>query len=150
MKPTWIPDMVTHPYKNPGVVDFVMGQGYWMAHGNYSVQLYDVPASITDTNSFYKETIEYFKVYMIKDRAKLLPNLKLVNTKRLKVNGYPAYQAISVDRTNNPAGAIVATSIYMKNKLAVVSLLTPIKAEDKNIQKQIPWDHYNQFMHSLK
>lgn len=151
--PTWIKDMTMHQSKKGAYsdVEFSTGAGYWMKQGNYSVQLFPVPNTILDADSFYQKTEQYFKMYMVQDRKKMLAHLKLATTKKLNVLGYPAYQAIAIDSISKPAGIYVATSIYMKDYIAIVSLLTPYKPElSGSAGKQIPWRQYNQFMLSLK
>lgn len=153
IKPTWITEMKQYTDKKDQFesVEFMTGSGYWMVDGNYSVQLFPHPFAIKDSPSFYSETEDFFETFMIKDREKILPHLKLLSSAKLKVNAYPAFQSISVDEESSPAGVFVATSIYMENAIAVVSYMGPYDAKDKrSINKQIPWLEYNQFMRSIK
>lgn len=152
MKPNWIPHMATrHSEKNKyAQVQFAKGKNEWTANGNYSVQIYPVPPNIRNKKDFYREMRANFKSYIKRDRAKFLPNLTVVQMKKIRVKGHPAYQGIAVDKKSNPAGIYVATTIYMKNAIAVVSLLTPLHSTAEPIRRQIPWAHYKQFMKSLK
>lgn len=153
IKPTWITEMNMYTDKKDQYesVEFMTGHGYWMVDGNFSVQLFPRPFAIKDATSFYRETEKFFKVFMIKDRQKTLAHLKFSSSKQLKINGYPAFQAISLDKETQPAGVFLSTSIYMDNVIAVVSYMGAYDMKDKrSINKQIPWIEYNRFMRSIK
>lgn len=153
IKPSWITDMNVYSDKQADYesVEFMTGRGFWMVDGAYSVQIFPHPASIYDKNSFYRESEVFFKHFMLKDREQTLPHLKWISAKRLIINDYPAYQAISLDKESEPAGIFVSTSIYMKDALAVVSYIGPFDIKNKHrFESQIPWSKYNQFVRSIK
>lgn len=88
-------------------------------------------------------------MFLLKDRASILPSLKTYSIKKLNVNGHPAYQGIAIDDRTLPNGVLIATAIYIKNSVAIVSLLKGYNPQI-GVEEQIPWQNYNLFVESLK
>jgi len=133
-------------YDTDHSVDFTTGRGYWMASGQYSLQIYPIPENIKDTKSFIEVTKDFMSKYMVEDRAPLGLTLKLKEEKQLEINGEAAYQAISVEEWK---AVFIATSVLHNSRITVASLLYPDEDSTPAIEK-IPWKCYNKFVNSIQ
>ena len=136
-------------------VDFYTGPGYWTPYGLYSVEWYkQVPVYGSD-RSFFITTKNKLEKY-IKNNFVSRATFSLVDTRRLKVNGKPAFQFIARGKLDNIRAIWMGTYINLEERIAVCSLIfkdRSLNSQDLVPFKQsgyAPWEKYNDFIHSIK
>lgn len=133
-------------YDSDNSVDFTTGRGYWMASGQYAVEVMPIPEKIKDAKSFIEEIKKIVPKYMAEERASLGLKLQLREERQIDVNGKPAYQAISVDEGK---AVLVSTIVLHRKRITAASLVYPLKDQVAAVQ-QIPWSCYNEFVSAVR
>jgi len=128
-------------------VDFTTGAGYWMASGQYSVQVFIFDQlSIDDRHLFQERVKAIAPQYMVKDRSNAF-KFELRDAKPLEVAGHPAYQAMAVEEGK---ATFVATFVLQESRVTVASLVFPMENSRDSTARPFPWDCYNRFVASVK
>jgi len=124
-------------------VDFTLGAGYWMAFGQYAVQVYPIPGDVKNAESFLKKTEPFAKHYIETDRESMKLNFRFKEGGPLDGFGQPAYRAIGED----PGKAIfVATFVLHRSRITIASLVYPLDER----RKPVPWSCYEAFAKSVR
>jgi hypothetical protein len=128
-------------------VDFTTGAGYWMASGQYSVQVFTFDQlSIDDKNSFEERIKDVAPKYMVNDRSKAF-KFVFRDGNPLEIDGRPAYQATAVEEGK---ATFVATFVLQHSHVTVASLVFPIEKADSKFNRPFPQKCYNRFVSSVK
>jgi hypothetical protein len=128
-------------------VDFTTGAGYWMASGQYSVQVFTFEQlSVDDKHSFQERILDIAPKYMVNDRAHAF-KFAYRDGKSLEVGSRSAYQASAVEEGK---ATFVATFVLQDSRVTVASLIFPIESPDSKMARAFPWDCYNRFVASVK
>jgi hypothetical protein len=128
-------------------VDFTTGAGYWMASGQYSVQVFTFDRlSIDEKHSFEERIKDVAPKYMAHDRSKAF-KFVFRDGKPFAVGSRPAYQATAVEEGK---ATFVATFVLQHSHVTVASLVFPIEDPNSKMSRPFPWDCYNRFVASVK
>ena len=128
-------------------VDFTTGAGYWMASGQYSVQVFTFDRlSIDDKHSFEQRIKDVAPQYMVHDRSKAF-KFVFRDGNPLEIDGRPAYQATAVEEGK---ATFVATFVLQHSHVTVASLVFPIEKTDSKFNRAFPQECYNRFVSSVK
>jgi hypothetical protein len=128
-------------------VDFTTGAGYWMASGQYSVQVFSFDRlSIDDTHTFEERIKDVAPKYMVHDRSKAF-KFVFRDAKLLEIAGHPAYQATAIEEGT---ATFVATFVLQHSHVTVASLVFPIEKPDSKFGRPFPLECYNKFVASVK
>jgi hypothetical protein len=128
-------------------VDFTTGAGYWMASGQYSVQVFTFDRlSIDDKHSFEERIKDVAPKYMANDRSKAF-KFVFRDGNPLEIDGRPAYQATAIEEGR---ATFVATFVLQHSHVTVASLVFPIENPKDSMARPFPWDCYNRFAASVK
>jgi hypothetical protein len=128
-------------------VDFTTGAGYWMASGQYSVQVFTFDRlSIDDKHSFEERIKDVAPQYMVHDRSKAF-KFVFRDAKPLEIDGRPAYQATAVEEGK---ATFTATFVLQHSHVTVASLVFPIEKPDSKFNRPFPQECYNRFVASVK
>jgi hypothetical protein len=130
----------------PTTVDFSTGEGYWMASGQYALQVFTFDQlSIGAKHSFQEVAKPMIEKYIVSDR--LPAKFVLQGSKQVDVGGQPGYQATAVEEG---IATFVATVVLQPSRVTVSSLIFPIEKTNDQIKRAFPWDCYNRFVESVK
>lgn len=152
---------VNNPYPQPEVivmdgkirgngvgVNFLLDEQYWAeGDGMYSVEW--SPNGTLSTTDFYEEMIKQTPSYVSNNLSGMGGRFRIVNSKKITINGRPAYQTLAEGYINNIPAIWIITCINFKNDFGTTYLLSQ-RNEDQPIEKQIPWKRYNAFTASLR
>jgi hypothetical protein len=128
-------------------VDFTTGAGYWMASGQYSVQVFTFDQlSIDDKHSFEERIKDVAPKYMVHDRSKAF-KFVFRDAKPLEIDGRPAYQATAIEEGT---ATFVATFILQHSHVTVASLVFPIENSNSKFNRPFPQACYDRFVASVK
>jgi hypothetical protein len=128
-------------------VDFTTGAGYWMASGQYSVQVFTFDQlSIDDNHSFAERIKDVAPSYMVHDRSKAF-KFVFRDGKFLEIAGLPAYQASAIEQGR---AIFVATFVLQHAHVTVASLVFPIENADSKFNRAFPQECYDKFVASVK
>jgi hypothetical protein len=128
-------------------VDFTTGAGYWMASGQYSVQVFNFDRlSIDDKHSFEERIKDVAPKYMVHDRSKAF-KFVFRDGKPFAVGSRPAYQATAIEEGK---ATFVATFVLQHSHVTIASLVFPIEDPNSKMSRPFPWDCYNRFVASVK
>lgn len=128
-------------------VDFTTGAGYWMASGQYSVQVFTFDRLSIDGNHSFEERIKNIAPqYMVHDRSKAF-KFVFRDAKSLEIAGLPAYQATAIEEGT---ATFVATFVLQHSHVTVASLVFPIEKADSKFNRPFPKDCYDRFVASVK
>jgi len=128
-------------------VDFTTGAGYWMASGQYSVQVFAFAELSVDARHPFQERMkDVAGRYMVNDRAHAF-KFVFSEGKPLEIAGRPAYQATAIE---DGKATFVATFVLQESRVTVASLVFPIAKPNDPIQMPFPWTCYNRFVESVK
>jgi hypothetical protein len=128
-------------------VDFTTGAGYWMASGQYSLQVFSFDRlSIDDTHSFEQRIKAVAPEYMVHDRSKAF-KFVFRDAKSLEIDGRPAYQTTAIEEGR---ATFVATFVLQKSHVTVASLVFPIENGNSKFNRPFPAECYNKFVASVK
>jgi hypothetical protein len=128
-------------------VDFTTGAGYWMASGQYSVQVFAFDQlSIDDNHSFEERMKDVAPKYMVHDRSKAF-KFVFRDGKPFAVGSRPAYQATAIEEGK---ATFVATFVLQHSHVTIASLVFPIEDPNSKMSRPFPWDCYNRFVASVK
>ncbi len=114
-------------------VDFAMGAGAWMMSGRHSIQVYPIPESVTDEQSFYAYIKPTLTAHAVKDPVGAgLKNMEVKRNELLRVHDRPAYEVWAVDEKGVKPGkspplfpaATIVTAIYFESRIVIASYLT--------------------------
>jgi hypothetical protein len=128
-------------------VDFTTGAGYWMASGQYSVQVFSFDRlSIDDEHSFEERIKDVAPEYMVHDRSKAF-KFVFRDAKPIEIAGHPAYQATAIEEGR---ATFVATFVLQHSDVTVASLVFPIEKPDSKFNRPFPQECYDRFVASVK
>jgi len=128
-------------------VDFTTGAGYWMASGQYSVQVFTFDQlSVDDKHPFQERMKDVAPKYMVNDRAHAF-KFVFQDGKSIEVGSRPAYQATAVEEGK---ATFVATFVLQNSRVSVASLVFPIEDPNSKMGRPFPWDCYRKFVASVK
>src|SRR5450631_3455509 len=128
-------------------VDFTTGAGYWMASGQYSVQVFTFDRlSIDEEHSFEERIKDVAPKYMANDRSKAF-KFVFRDGNPLEIDGRPAYQATAIEEGR---ATFVATFVLQHSHVTVASLVFPIEKADSKFNRTFPQECYNRFVSSVK
>lgn len=128
-------------------VDFTTGAGYWMASGQYSVQVFTFDQlSIDDKHSFEERIKDVAPKYMVHDRSKAF-KFVFRDAKPLEIDGRPAYRATAIQEGT---ATFVATFVLQHAHVTVASLVFPIENADSKFNRPFPQACYDRFVSSVK
>ncbi len=128
-------------------VDFTTGAGYWMASGQYSVQVFSFDQlSIDDKHSFEQRIKDVAPQYMVHDRSKAF-KFVFRDAKPLEIAGLHAYQATAIEEGR---ATFVATFVLQHSHVTVASLVFPIESADSKFNRPFPQKCYDRFVSSVK
>jgi hypothetical protein len=128
-------------------VDFTTGAGYWMASGQYSVQVFSFDRlSIDDQHSFEERIKDVVPKYMVNDRSKAF-KFVFRDAKPLEIAGRPAYQATAIEEGR---AIFVATFVLQNSDVTVASLVFPIENTGSKFNRPFPQECYDRFVSSVK
>jgi hypothetical protein len=128
-------------------VDFTTGAGYWMASGQYSVQVFTFDQlSIDDKHSFEERIKDVAPKYLVHDRSKAF-RFVFRDAKFLEIAGLPAYQASAIEQGT---AIFVATFVLQHSHVTVASLVFPIEDANSKSNRPFPQECYNRFVASVK
>lgn len=136
----------TTVYESDTSVDFVAPDWLWQLEGQYSVEAFPIPNTVTDKQSFTAASQSFFSGYIPNDRKRLGVNLKTTSVKEMEVAGMPAMRGIGVDPDK---AMMVVTSMLGKSSIIVVSVLYPLHSGD-DPDKAFPEGCYEKFLGSAK
>ena len=135
-------------------VDFYQSRGFWKQYGLYSIEWYKTKIDINSDKMFYS-IYKNTTPSIVKNNFGSRGTFNVVDTRKLTVNDRIAYQFVADGMLDNIDAVWVGTSIKFDNYIALISLV--INSENTNntelhgptIQANIPWDKYNDFLHSF-
>jgi hypothetical protein len=128
-------------------VDFTTGAGYWMASGQYSVQVFSFDRlSIDDKHSFEQRIKDVAPEYMVHDRSKAF-KFVFRDAKPIEIAGHPAYQATAIEEGR---ATFVATFVLQHSDVTVASLVFPIEDSRSKFNRPFPQACYDRFVASVK
>ena len=128
-------------------VDFTTGAGYWMASGQYSVQVFTFDRlSIDDKHSFEQRIKDVAPEYMVHDRSKAF-KFVFRDAKSLEIDGRPAYQATAIEEGT---ATFIATFVLQKSHVTVASLVFPVEDSHSKFNRPFPQACYDRFVASVK
>jgi len=128
-------------------VDFTTGAGYWMASGQYSVQVFTFDQlSIDDKHSFEERIKDVAPKYMVNDRSKAF-KFVFRDARLLEIAGLPAYQATAIEEGR---ATFVATFVLQHSHVTVASLVFPIEDANSKFNRSFPQECYDRFVSSVK
>jgi hypothetical protein len=128
-------------------VDFTTGAGYWMASGQYSVQVFAFDQlSVDEKHPFQERMKDVAARYMVNDRAHAF-KFVFHDGKALEIAGRPAYQATAVEEGK---ATLVATFVLQDSRVTVASLVFPIEDPNSKMSRPFPWKCYDKFVASVK
>jgi hypothetical protein len=128
-------------------VDFTTGAGYWMASGQYSVQVFSFERlSIDEHHSFEERIKDVAPKYMVHDRTKAFKFVFRAGNP-LEIDGRPAYQATAIEEGT---ATFIATFVLQHSHVTVASLVFPIEKTDSKFNRPFPSECYNKFVASVK
>lgn len=141
------------PNRHEFVVDVVHDKRYWSVDGGWlSVEWYQNKKLVTD-KEFYRYNQKTLAGYI---SGNFLPwgmqNMKIIQGKKLKINGHAAYQAIAKGNYADSTSlypVVAVTAINFKNAFGVVFMVQALSPGDsiKNLKN---WDVYKKFVDSLR
>jgi len=133
-------------------VDFVLGAGYWMAFGQYAVQVFPRNPALSYTReAFLKRGLDSFmKTYIAMDRKAAGFNFEVLKIEATEVNGRPAVRAIGVDRKAKTPAILIATSILFDSRAVIASVVYSLeKTKRQNIDDFDTWPTYNAWIATI-
>lgn len=134
-------------------VDFMLHFPYWMEDGYYSIEWRSCGQVCFHSKAeFYKAIGSQSPSYVAHKNVFQNNNFKLYSHKRLEVNGYTAVQYIVIGKASQPSpvpSVLLNTVINFGNTITSVIYFAKIDSYN-NVQAQIDWKLYNQFLYSLK
>lgn len=133
-------------------VDFVMGAGYWMAFGQYAVQVFPRNPALSYTReAFLKRGMDsVMKTYITMDRKGAGFNFEVLKVEATEVNGRPAVRAIGVDRKAKIPAILIATSILFDSRAVIASVVYSLeKTTRENIDDFDTWSTYNAWIATI-
>ena len=132
-------------YDSSNSVDFLTGAGYWMASGQYSVQVFTFDQLSTDSTSFSEHAKFLAERFVVNDRVNAF-NFVVQDSKAIDVAGRPGYQATAIDAGK---ATMVATFVLQNSRITVASLVFPIEKQSDPMRRPFPWTCYNRFLESV-
>lgn len=136
---------------NKQFVDFVTGDGYWMAHGGYSLEWYRLDHAYDDNTKFLADTSQFFPNLVKAEAGK---SFSIVHTSTFTINGRAAYQAIARGIKDKLDAFWVGTSINFGNRVAVAMLVIPAKNNNQpgpmTAEQTAAWGFYPKFIDSIQ
>lgn len=140
---------------NKQFVDFVTGDGYWMAQGGYSLEWYKLDHAYDDDTKFVADTSRFFPNLVKAEAGK---SFSIVHTSTFTINGHTAYQAVARGVKDKLDAFWVGTSINFRNRVAVAMLIIPVKTNSQpkpgpgptSAEQAAAWGFYPKFIDSIQ
>lgn len=131
-------------------VDLLPSTGSWVPTGQYAVEVYPGITGADAERKFLESSPEVMRSFIANDRASAGFRFQLLGEEATTVGGRPAYRAMGTDASGHVPAVFIGTSVLLKTRVVVASLILPLNAPDAGDPKKFEsWKTYNEWVSAV-